>query len=488
MVPLILAASLLIRLLFVPFTPFGNDEITNYRIGAELLLTGALPLSGPAVVYTGTTLPGGLMGALVGLPLLATQGFPSSAVVFLAFWQWFAMVLTYLFYRVLFPGFPRAALCAWVLLSPWSILFTNLWNPNYLPLLSILFCFGLYRLFELARAERASRTHRAHNNALIAGILLGLPPVLALQLHLSFVLFPLWLAALTAMGIIAWRTWLRPRLLAGLAIGVGLGAIPLLPTWIKSASPGTGVGTDFLFANTQWRWEAVWDIPKVFFRFLSFPTAETSRFFSDNGSFIGAWRWLSDYPLLAGLYALALLVSAWIFWHGLRFYWLMFRGKLQKPRAAESALAPWDRAIFALPWVTAATFFFSVKDASAHTFWIWLPLSFYPALRAIDSMNFASLRAKSNANSGWGPAGWAIAGYCTLACMVPLAAYILKHPDNIEKIENTVRAAESARDGAKEKKPADASSPGFQQNLLSKDHFAVREILEIRAQLGKRSN
>lgn len=363
--------SLALRVFFVLFTNFGRDEIAVYNLGLEFYLTGQLPHSGAEIVYSGTRLPGALQALLTGLPLYLSKGLPWGPAVFVAVLNWLAAVMIFLLYKKLklqaglFRRVDTTSMAALIFFAPWTILFTNLWNPSYLPVLSVIFFYGIVDLIYNPRRFGSS-------------FLVFFSLFLILQLHLSFVLLLAVIGLLLITRIIA-----IPNLKASI-LGTLMGSLTLVPYFLKN-DPGSFIGPNVVFKSDSLL-NLFLNLPKIFFRLLSFPTGETSRFLSATGGMPGTISTLNAHPWLWPFYIIGIAISLWLVWTGVSFY---LRKEFFTPTKKLDFL------LVTLPFLTWLTFFFSIKGPSAHTFWILMPLSFYPLLRMEPWLLSGSNKSKS---------------------------------------------------------------------------------------------
>ncbi len=361
-VVLLAAGSLGLRLGFAPWTDFSQDEREIYAAARDFTRTGVLPVTGSSVSQSGTRLPGSLLPLLVGVPIGLAGGSPLGAARAAAAWNFAAVVLLYRLYRGLFPGLPAAALAAFLFYAPWTIVYTSIWNPSWLPVFSALFFTGLVRLFR-----------RPDDRA--GAFLLGFAPVMALQLHLSFVLLPALAGTLLAL-----RALRVPRPVPLLA-GAAAGAVTLVP-YLLAPPPAANAAGGFLLPNVVLHPRHLLELPAILVRFLSFATGETFRVYANDevavlAALIRSHAWLA----LPGLAALA--GSLWLYWQGARFYADGRRWGLLRTVRSGSLLERLDVLALITPLVATLLFLFSLRRPAAQALWILMPLSFYPILRRI---------------------------------------------------------------------------------------------------------
>jgi hypothetical protein len=204
------AAGALLAALMVLRSQVGGDQLNLLARGWLLAVRRQMVWFGNPL-STGGKAPGGVTSLLVGLPLMLWRDHrAATALVALCHAAAF-LVLDRTLARIVTPR-ERLVFVILYWLSPWQLYFgTFLWNPNYLFLGGAL---------HLATAWRLRHGPRFGASLLHAATLL-----LALQIHPSFLL----LAA--ASALLWWRGYLRPHA-AGVALGLVLGALPLLP-WAR---------------------------------------------------------------------------------------------------------------------------------------------------------------------------------------------------------------------------------------------------------------
>jgi len=371
-VGLLAAASLALRLGFAPWTDFSQDEREIYGPAAAFARGGALPVAGSSVSGSGTRLPGSLLPLLVGLPLKLAGVTPLAAARAAAAWNFAAVLLVFALYRGLFPALPAVPLAAWILFAPWTIVYTSLWNPSWLPVFSALFFTGLVRLLRRPRDAAGA-------------FLLGFAPVMALQLHLSFVLLPALAAALLALRA------LRPPRPVPLLLGAAAGAATLVP-YLLAPPPAANAAGGFLLPNLALHPRRLLELPVILARFLSFATGETFRAYANDEwgvlrAILAAHPWLA----LPGLAALA--GSAWLYLQGLRFFLDRRRWRAVPRARGAGLLARLDALVLLTPAVATALFLCSRRRPAAQALWILMPLSFYPVLRRVGERRRAPPRA-----------------------------------------------------------------------------------------------
>ncbi len=144
---LIVLSSAIIRFAFAPLTIYASDEGRIFTPALRFFQTGELPVEGAAVVYSGTALPGSLLGLLTGLPLFLSGGRPIGAAYSVVVFNLLGLWLTYRIYSRLFPKYPKEWLCAFVFFTPWSLLMSSIMNPHFLMPFSAIFFWSVQKWF-----------------------------------------------------------------------------------------------------------------------------------------------------------------------------------------------------------------------------------------------------------------------------------------------------------------------------------------------------
>jgi len=363
---IIFLISLIIRIGFSLYTDFSNDEAKCFYNGFNFFVSGQLSPYGADIVYSDTKLPGSIMSILIGLPLYFSNGLPYGTAIFIAIWNFAAMLLLFWLFLRLFPSFNRYYLATFLLFAPWTILHVAIWNPSYLPLFAVLFFIGLYQVF--------IDPHHFGGHFLI---FFTIPIVM--QLHLSFVLL------IAILGLCFILKWYKPKNIPAILTGLILGSLTLLP-YLLQEKVSSGAKGEFLLANIKINWDNLFNFPKFLFRLLTFPTGETSIFFLRGKiSYPEAWDIISNKIYLLPFILLGLILSILIITLSLYFYWNRIKFFIQKPIPSKfSLLERFDFIVVAITIITYFSFFFSIKGPSAHTYWLLMPISFYPLLRSLQ--------------------------------------------------------------------------------------------------------
>lgn len=356
----IFGLSALARIVFAFQSVFAEDERAIYETAARFYSTGKPAVTGARVVYTGTVLPGMLQDLLAGGPLFLSGGWPWITVVTIAIAQAGAVYLLWDAYRRLFPKIPDAPLAVFLAFAPWTFMYSGFINTSYLMPLSLLVFWGWVRW--LQGEPRAA-----------AAVSLGLFG--AIQFNLAATFLFAW-TGITLLVFAIHNTKRRKALLAGLRpalAGTLVGGLPLVPYFYVQLTEQSASAP--LNRNLHFDWNHVQDLYKVFFRYLSFPTGETTRFLGMHRGFAGAVEKMHESAFLMAIGVPTLLASVALTVIGFRFF-------VRRAFWREELRLHWDlrEAIGFGPLLMMLLFMFSIKEPSAHTLLPILALSFYPLL------------------------------------------------------------------------------------------------------------
>lgn len=355
---LLFLGLLTFRTLFGLSQPFFSpDEVQTYLIGLKSYSTGAWPWFGPDLIVTETgfysQLPGALEGLLIGLPFRVLP-IPEAPFFLLNFLSLLALAFFghYLCKRMPKLSFPLVF--TWISLLPWNLHeSTNIINPSYLLLGSILFFIGF---LEALPATSLGWLSPARSFALM-----GFGLFWNMQFHSSWVLFPpLLLLALVAR----WKAKALAPLpsLGGFLAGSTFPLAFLLPTLLQFGFNSNTAGLRLFAAFNPSNFLSIYLIVPRFFslacfevqRFLLFPGLEHHMdFFRLHPSLI-----LPGFLLiLAGwLQCLSLILGP------LKISSMDDRGK---------GLMRWTWITLGILWIS---FWLTSKEPLAHIYYILLPL------------------------------------------------------------------------------------------------------------------
>jgi hypothetical protein len=345
-----LALAFLFRLAYGLASMFWTeDERQIYLIGLRSYARGGWPFFGADVVWTGSRLPGALQALLVRVPLALWHA-PEAPFLLLNLLSFGALALLAWYCRRRMPDLPAWFVWGVLLLLPWTLNFsTHIVNTSYILPAAIVFFVGF---FEAAPAFRIGVLPRRAAWALMGAGLLFL-----VQIHMSWVLLPAYVAA---AALDAWRTE-RSRLPANLiafAAGAASTGSLLLPTLVRDGWRAGGMAS-----NVQLQLQGPQALVAIVARFLSFPAFEVVRFLgldtADRLLFLWREPWVAPFALvvlIAGLIQPLIMAALWF-----------RRGAADWTRLKWLALAT-------VLWVY-ASFFFSVRGPLAHAFYVVFPVA-----------------------------------------------------------------------------------------------------------------
>jgi len=349
------------RLLYGLSMPFWfEDERQVYLIGLRAFARGEWPFFGADVVWTGGQVPGALLAMLIRVPL-EVWPVPEAPIVMLnvvsfgalAFFAW------YLTRRL--TGVPAWLIWSVLLTLPWTLNFsTHVVNPSYVLAGAIAFFVGFLEGFP---AMRKRLVPLAAAWALMGGGLL-----FVMQIHMSWVLLPPYIAA-AAAGVI-WRgasllTMTRTGAIARAAAGFFVGAATtgslLLPT-LARYGVGAGQVEDAIAFHAQ----SPFDIVTTTARVLSLASFEINRFvgLSSAERLLVLWRQPWVVP-----FALVVLVAS-----VMQPLWMV----MTSLRGAKREPADWMRVRVLMAATIAlvyGSYFFSVRGPQAHSFYLAFPVA-----------------------------------------------------------------------------------------------------------------
>ena len=210
----VLLAGLLLQLTFFYRAWVGNDTPGLLKVGITYAEQGTLkPVS--KTMSGGGHIPGGLLQLLIGVPLKVCPHFKSPNAVVTVFHLISAVLLVHVLSRAIGMKFTVAYMAVYWL-SPWRLFHSGLlWEPSYLYLLSASHLWACWGLSERRR--------------FLPSVVVGLTVVCAPQIHGSFLILWLLTLAVWVRGLIKVNYW-------GLGLGLALGGLALIPTFIAVLS------------------------------------------------------------------------------------------------------------------------------------------------------------------------------------------------------------------------------------------------------------
>lgn len=357
----------LILTLFAARTFYGlcsefwfEDELQIYLIGLKWFAGGQWPCFGPDVVYTQTQIPGALQGLMVGAGFFLAP-LPESPIVVLNLLNMASITALAWYLSKRLEGLSFRFILIWVSFLPWTVYYgTRVVNVSYVLIFSIPFFIALLETLPVYE-RRLMRPKWAF-------FIMGLVFFAMMQLHLSFVL----LIPLVAMAVyfhlrenIPFRQ--RWTVFGFFLAGSLLGISTLIPTWFQPPLPKN------VAANVVWAGENIAQVGVILARYLSFASFEIPYVLGGNTderlAVIREHVWMAPFAVWLLILGFA-LIGAMVF--------TFFRRRDK---------GPW----LAIKWLTLsvyllvfASFFFSIKGPSSHTFYIVAPLPIVYSLYVYD--------------------------------------------------------------------------------------------------------
>lgn len=329
---------------------WADDELQVYLIGLKAATTGTWPFFGPDV-QAGIQVPGALQGLLVAVPLGLT-GWPEAPALLLNVLS-FAALSLFAWYSVQrFPKIPQSMIWVWVMTTPWTMGFsTHVVNPSYALVGGI--------LFFVAWVEVLPQTTAHIVPARWCWGLMGIGSTWVFQLHLSWVLFPVYL--LVACAALVRRDRALPlRHIGFFVAGCVLVGSLAVPTLVRYGPAGLGGSENVVQLNTENLTRPL----TIGARFVSLASFEVPRFLGSSTegrlAFLDANPWM--YPPAFALTIIGLLQSAY----------LAFGWALRPPgNSFETGLRRLALGTFLLLCVS---FWFATKAPASHTFYVTWPV------------------------------------------------------------------------------------------------------------------
>ncbi|MCG8697109.1 MAG: hypothetical protein MI922_03585 [Bacteroidales bacterium] len=270
-------------------TRYLQDYTQIYLIGLKTYANQAWPYWGPDISYTYSQIPGALQGILTGGPFYIFKS-PLAPFVLLGLLSTLAFGFFAWYLSRRFPLIPKWFTYCWVLFAPWTLIYsTTTINPSYVVSFSVLFFIGLTEILPI------------YDNKIIkpwvSWFLVGLAPALILQLHMSWVLLPVF-ASIACFILLAQKKFkvLFTGILFAL-LGFGVGLSTLIPTIVKYGTTAMhGAGSTVVFNPDN-----LFAIFGLFFRVLGFATFESRYFMGgppEQVEFLKDFVWFSPFIIV----------------------------------------------------------------------------------------------------------------------------------------------------------------------------------------------
>ena len=332
------------------------DELQIYLLGLKWYTTGIWPTYGPDVVYTQTQIPGALQSILVGSSFFILP-MPESPFILLNILSFFSLLLLVNYGHKLTPSLPKPWLYLLVFTLPWTLNYTTrICNPSYALLFSIPFFISFLELIP--------QFSKQFIKPWLASLIMGITTTFIMQLHLSYVLLIPFACFAFAIQFINYKKGVIVPITTYL-LGLLIGSATLIPTLLHPDIMAKSVAS-----NVVINWKNFENFVTILMRFLSFASYEIPYMLGGGTAerlmVLKDQLWMTPFAvilLLTGFAQIALFV----------FSFFLIKNK---PRFS------WLKWIVFFTWLMLfASFFFSVKGPSSHTFYMLLPLpvlySFY---------------------------------------------------------------------------------------------------------------
>lgn len=359
---LALLAMFLVRLGYGLSADFWTeDERQVFLIGLRSFARGEWPYFGADVVWTGSQLPGGLQGLLVGLPFRVWAA-PEAPIVFLNLISFAALCFFAWYCERHVTHLPRWLIWGWFLTAPWTLNFSaHIVNTSYILPGSILAFVGF---FEALPGFRRHVVPPA-----LAFAMMGFGLFWLFQIHLSWVLLPPFAVVAFVLAARSEPKKAR-RFLGAFALGCLASGSVLIPTILKFGPAAVTVGR-----NIRLHLLDLGAPVTILARFLSFATFEIPRFLGlDTASrlaFLFRNPWLIPLAVLLGAAGIVQAVALAGLW---------FR-RARSPEARTMNVI----ALVTVGWVY-VSFFFSVRGPLAHSFYITFPVAMLYSVYCWDDL------------------------------------------------------------------------------------------------------
>lgn len=355
---LIIFGLFVFRLVFGLFSEFWfTDELQIYLIGLKSYTTGTWPYYGPDLVYTNTQIAGALQGLLVSIPFYFLK-IPEAPTIFLNILSFLSLsfLANYITKRI--PSVPSWMVWFIVMTTPWTMYYsTRVVNPSYAIVFSIPFFVALIDLLPIYQKPIL-------NNKL-SFFILGICTTLIMQLHMSWVL----LVPLTGLVFLSkLKTNIKQQIGQFLfyMFGLFLGALTLIPTFfVKYEHSAT---ENIVFNIDNWS-----NLPIITLRFFSFASNEIAYVLGGSTeerlTIVYDQIWMSPAVLV-------LLIMGFL---QVGLYVFQLFNKKVTPEFRKIKIL-----VILVLLLLYASFFFSIKGPSSHTFYILLPLALFYAFHSYD--------------------------------------------------------------------------------------------------------
>ena len=328
-----------------------QDELQIYLIGLKSFTTGTWPFYGPDLVYTNTQIPGALQGLLVSFAFYIVK-IPEAPMIFLGLLSFGSLSLLAYYITRRITSIPPWIVWLIVMTTPWTMYATRIVNPSYALVFSIPFFVCMLDLIPIHKTTII--------NPKIGFLIVGATTTLIMQLHMSWVL----LIPFTGLVFLTkFRSDIKEQLLnMGIySFGLFIGALTLFPTLLYPQSQGEELGSNIVLNPDNWT-----NFPIILLRFLSFASNEIVYFMGSSTTnrlkVFYEQIWMA--PVVIFLLTIGLMQVG------------LFVLSLFKKSTSESFVRM-KKLVIGSVILIYASFFFSIKGPSSHTFYIVLPIALY---------------------------------------------------------------------------------------------------------------
>ena len=356
-----LVAAFAFRLFYGLSMPFWfEDERQVYLIGLRSFARGLWPYFGADVVWTGGQLPGALQGMLIRWPL-SIWPVPEAPVVLLNLLSFSALAFFAWYLCRRLPDVPRWLVWCALFTLPWTLNFsTHVTNVSYVLPGAIAFFVGFF--------EATPALSRRILPFSLAWFLMGLGLLFVVQIHMSWVLLPPYVAV-AALAVAFGRSPSSPAPrgraipIASLSF-VGGAAVTgwlLVPTLLRY-----GIGAASAAGALEFHAQSPWGILTTAARVLSFSSFEINRFLGQSRA--ERLLLLLHTPSMVPFVALAGIAGV------VQPIWMVvsFFKRAQADDTGWRHVRVLMVATIALVYVD---YFFSVRGPQAHAFYVVFPVS-----------------------------------------------------------------------------------------------------------------
>jgi hypothetical protein len=347
-----LALGFLFRLAYGLSSIFWTeDERQVYLLGLRSFARGEWPYFGADVVWTRSQLPGALQAWLVRAPLEIWPA-PEAPFVLLNILSFGTLALLAWYLSRRMPDVARWLIWTTLLTLPWTLNFsTHIVNTSYILPGAIIFFVGF---LEGAPSIRAGVLPCS-----VAWALMGAGLFFMVQIHMSWVLLPAYIA-FAAIDLVSRDRRSVAIAAPAFAAGALLTGSLLVPTLVRFGFSSMNVGR-----NVEFNLLGIPTFVETVARFLSFPAFEMNRFLglttADRLLFLSRQLWVLPFAALVIVVGILQPIAMAITW---------FRHR----QASRAWIIARRQAAATVAWVF-VSYFFSVREPLAHAFYLVFPLA-----------------------------------------------------------------------------------------------------------------